>query len=65
VAYPDDDRMQISHETIYQAIYIHPCGELKAELTAHLRTRRTTRPGPLGTPGQSGRITSASADRRS
>jgi IS30 family transposase len=43
VDYPDDDSMRISHETIYQAIYVHPRGELKRELTAHLRTRRTAR----------------------
>ena len=43
VDYPDDQGMRISHESIYQAIYIHPRGELKRELTAHLRTRRTTR----------------------
>jgi IS30 family transposase len=43
VDYPDDDSMRISPETIYQAIYVHPRGGLKKELTAHLRTRRTTR----------------------
>jgi IS30 family transposase len=43
VDYPDDVGMRISHETIYQAIYVHPRGELRRELTAHLRTRRATR----------------------
>jgi IS30 family transposase len=43
VEYPDDDSMRISPESIYQAIYVHPRGELKRELTAHLRTRRTAR----------------------
>jgi transposase, IS30 family len=43
VEYPDDDGMRISHETIYQAIYVHPRGGLKRELTAHLRTGRTAR----------------------
>jgi transposase, IS30 family len=43
VEYPDDDRMRICHETIYQAIYVHPRGGLKRGLTAHLRTRRTAR----------------------
>jgi IS30 family transposase len=43
VDYPDDDSMRISHETICQAIYVHPHVELKRELTAHLRTRRTAR----------------------
>jgi IS30 family transposase len=41
--FPDDEAMRISHEAIYQAIYVHPRGGLKKELTAHLRTRRTTR----------------------
>jgi IS30 family transposase len=43
VEHPDDEAMRISHESIYQAIYVHPRGGLKRELTAHLRTRRTTR----------------------
>jgi transposase, IS30 family len=43
VLYPDDDSMRICHETIYQAIYVHPRGELRRELTADLRTRRSTR----------------------
>ena len=43
VAFPDDEAMRISHETIYQAIYVHPRGGLKRELTADLRTRRATR----------------------
>ena len=34
VDYPDDDSMRISPETIYQAIYVHPRGELRKELTA-------------------------------
>jgi transposase, IS30 family len=43
VQFPDDEAMRICHETIYQAIYVHPRGELKRELTADLRTRRSTR----------------------
>ena len=43
VLYPDDQSMRISHESICQAICIPPRGELKRELTAHLRTRRATR----------------------
>jgi len=56
VEHPDDDSMRISHETIYQAIYIHPRGGLKRELTAHLRTRRTTR-APRGRTERTGAIT--------
>jgi len=43
VAFPDDEQMRISHETIYQAIYIRPRGELRRELRAHLRTGRSVR----------------------
>jgi IS30 family transposase len=35
--------MRISHETIYQALYVQGRGALKSELTACLRTRRTLR----------------------
>lgn len=36
---PDDDSMHISHESVYQAIYVFPRGELDKVLTAHPRTR--------------------------
>jgi IS30 family transposase len=35
--------MRISHETIYQALYVYPRGELTRELKIHLRSRRTAR----------------------
>jgi IS30 family transposase len=35
--------MWVSHETIYQALYIQSRGALKRELTEHLRTGRTLR----------------------
>ncbi len=35
--YPDDLPMQVSHETIYQALYVQTRGALKRELAAHLR----------------------------
>lgn len=38
-----DPQMTISHEAIYQAIYVHGAGGLKRELTAKLRTGRTVR----------------------
>jgi IS30 family transposase len=41
--WPDDDSMRISHESIYQGIYVYPRGGLTRQLTAHLRTRRTAR----------------------
>jgi len=43
VAYPDDPAMRVSHETIYQSIYVYPRGELRRELTACLRTGRALR----------------------
>ena len=41
--FPDDDAMRISHETIYRAIYVAPRGEVRRQLRAHLRTKRTVR----------------------
>lgn len=35
--YPDDIRMQTSHETIYTYIYVLPRGELRKELISYLR----------------------------
>ena len=48
VEFVDDEAMRISHETIYQAIYVRSRGELKRVLKADLRTRRTAR-RPHGT----------------
>jgi IS30 family transposase len=41
--YPDDPEMQVSHETIYQAIYVQSRGGLRRELAKHLRTGRSLR----------------------
>lgn len=41
--YPDDERMRVSHETIYRSLFIQARGVLKKELIAHLRTRRAMR----------------------
>jgi IS30 family transposase len=43
VLHPDDETMRISHETIYQGIYVYPRGELKRELQASLRSGRGAR----------------------
>lgn len=43
VDYPDDESMRISHETIYQSLYVQGRGALKRELTACLRTGRALR----------------------
>lgn len=41
--FPDDDGMRISHEAIYQALYVQSRGALRRELTACLRTGRVLR----------------------
>ena len=43
VEYPDDESMRVSHETIYQALYIQARGGLKREVQAALRTGRAVR----------------------
>jgi IS30 family transposase len=43
VDFPDDETMRISHEAIYQALYVQGRGALKRELVACLRTGRTLR----------------------
>jgi IS30 family transposase len=43
VLFPDDPAMRVSHETIYQSIYLYPRGELRRELRACLRTGRAVR----------------------
>ena len=43
VQFVEDESMRISHETIYQSLYVYPRGELSRELKVHLRSGRTTR----------------------
>lgn len=43
IDFPDDEGMRISHEAIYQALYIQSRGTLKRELSACLRTGRALR----------------------
>jgi IS30 family transposase len=43
IDFPDDESMRISHEAIYQALYIEGRGALKRELVACLRTGRALR----------------------
>jgi len=45
VDFPDDGTMRISHEALYQALFVQTRGALRRELTACLRTGR-----PLRTP---------------
>lgn len=41
--FPDDAEMWVSHETIYQSLYVQSRGGLRRELTRHLRTGRSLR----------------------
>ncbi len=45
--FPDDAEMRVSHETIYQSLYVQSRGGLKRELTRHLRTGRTRCANPI------------------
>lgn len=41
--WPDDSSKTVSHETIYNALYLHPRGELKREMIACLRHHNQVR----------------------
>jgi IS30 family transposase len=43
IEFPDDESMRISHEAIYQALYVQGRGALRRELSACLRTGRALR----------------------
>jgi transposase, IS30 family len=53
--FPDDPSMRVSHETIYQSLYVQARGELRRELAACLRTGRARRK-PQGRVDRRGRI---------
>jgi IS30 family transposase len=56
--FPDDESMRISHETIYQALFIQGRGALKRELVACLRTGRALRvPRARARQGRDGMVT--------
>jgi IS30 family transposase len=62
VLFPNDDGMRVSHETIYQSLFVQTRGELRRELTQHLRTQRTGRkPQGRRTSGRLSGIVSISA----
>jgi IS30 family transposase len=44
--YPDDPSLHVSHETIYRTLYVQTRGELRRELTAHLRRSYGVRQSP-------------------
>jgi len=52
IDFPDDASMRISHEAIYQALYVQGRGALKRELVACLRTGRALRVPRVRTRGR-------------
>src|SRR5580693_7235810 len=50
--FPDDESMRVSHEAVYQALYVQGRGGLRRELTACLRTGRALRVPRAGTRGR-------------
>jgi IS30 family transposase len=60
VEFPDDESMRISHEAIYQSLYVQGRGALRRELTACLRTGRALRvPRNRASRGNRGFVTDA------
>jgi IS30 family transposase len=54
-AFPDRPELRVSHETIYQSLYVQGRGELRRELAACLRSGRAAR-RPRGRTERRGRI---------
>lgn len=44
-AFPDDERMRVSHETIYRSLFVQARGALKQQLLGHLRQAGVMRRG--------------------
>ena len=59
IDFPDDDSMRISHEAIYQALYVQGRSALKRELVACLRTGRALRVPRARTQGRGKKFVSA------
>ena len=51
--HPDDKLKQVSHETIYQCLYVQTRGQLRADLHKCLSTKRSSRK-PRGAAGRTG-----------
>ena len=54
--HPDDPEMRISHETIYQSLYVQSRGELRRQLTGNLRSGRRKRRRRREEPERRGKI---------
>ena len=54
--HPDDPESQISHETIYQSLFVQGRGELRRQLAVNLRTGRRSRRSRGGPPSTRGKI---------
>jgi transposase, IS30 family len=52
--FPDRPEMRVSHETIYQSLFIQARGQFRKDLTTHLRTGRSHRQ-PQATAGEAAR----------
>jgi IS30 family transposase len=52
--YPEDEKKQVSHETIYRSLFIQTRGVLKKELQGYLRSQRAIRRSRHATMKQSG-----------
>jgi transposase, IS30 family len=59
VDFPDDESMRISHEAIYQALYVQGRGALQRELVACLRTGRALRVPRARTQGRGKKFVTA------
>ena len=59
VDFPDDGAMRISHEAIYQSLYVQGRGALKRELVACLRTGRALRVPRARTKGRGKKFVTA------
>jgi IS30 family transposase len=55
IEFPGDPMMRVSHETIYQALFVQGRGELRRELTCCLRTGRAKR-RPRQRPERTGQL---------
>jgi IS30 family transposase len=56
VDYPQDREMRVSHETIYQSLFVQTRGALRLELARYLRTRRAQRRPRRRTAGGQGHM---------